>query len=157
MALVDAAAHSLALRLLRLTALARRHAEARGDARAARSWAKLEDGAMGEGGRGQDVAGGGGVAGEGGLAYGCEAGEEGLDGGGALAVLLLPPCDADRVLAVCSNPGCVAFAGPSEEGRPLSRCGGACNGAVAYCCAACQRAQWVAGHQEECGGRSRER
>ncbi len=79
------------------------------------------------------------------------AGEE-LDGDEeALAALLLAPCYGGRVLAVCSNPRCGSFEGGSEAGRPLKRCGGRCGGAVAYCCAGCQRAHWAAGHREECG------
>ncbi len=64
--------------------------------------------------------------------------------------LLAPPCDARQVLACCSNPRCVELAGDSEAGVVLRRCGGACGGAVGYCCAACQRAHWAAGHREEC-------
>lgn len=108
----DARARSLAPRLVRLAALERQHAEARGDARAARSWARFESMVAGEGGRGQDGAGGGGDAGSGSLACGYGAGEEGVDGKRALAVLLLPPCDAGRV----PQPGWGAVCGAQRGG-----------------------------------------
>ncbi len=83
---------------------------------------------------------------------------EGLQGGweemwplGELE-LLAPPCDAGGVLPCCSNPRCAELVGDSEAGVVLRRCGGACGGAAAYCCAACQRAHWAAGHREECKG-----
>ncbi len=66
---------------------------------------------------------------------------------------LAPPCSAGGMLACCSNPRCAELAGDSEAGVVLKRCGGACGGAAAYCCAACQRAHWAAGHREECTGR----
>ncbi len=69
--------------------------------------------------------------------------------------LLPPPCEARHVLACCSNPRCAELAGDSEAGVVLRRCGGACGGAAAYCCAACQRAHWAAGHREECTGKRR--
>ncbi len=70
--------------------------------------------------------------------------------------LLAPPCDARQLLPCCSNPRCAELAGDSEAGVVLRRCGGACGGAVAYCCAACQWAHWAAGHREECtAGRRR--
>ncbi len=69
--------------------------------------------------------------------------------------LLSPPCDARQVLHCCSNPRCAELAGDSEAGVVLRRCGGACGGAAAYCCAACQRAHWAAGHRDECTGRRR--
>ncbi len=72
-----------------------------------------------------------------------------------LPSLLSPPCDARQVLPCCSNPRCVELAGDSEAGVVLRRCGGACGGAVGYCCAACQRAHWAAGHREVCKGRRR--
>ncbi len=67
--------------------------------------------------------------------------------------LLSPPCDARQLLPCCSNPRCAELAGDSEAGVVLRRCGGACGGAAAYCCAACQRAHWAAGHREECAGK----
>ncbi len=70
-----------------------------------------------------------------------------------LAGLMPPPCDASQILACCSNPCCADLAGDSEAGVVLRRCGGACGGAVGYCCAACQRAHWAAGHKGECGRR----
>ncbi len=70
--------------------------------------------------------------------------------------LLAPPCDARQVLPCCSNPRCAELAGDSEAGVVLRRCGGACGGAAAYCCAACQRAHWAAGHREECVGNKAE-
>ncbi len=72
-----------------------------------------------------------------------------------LVGLLAPPCEARQVLACCSNPRCAELAGDSEAGVVLRRCGGACGGAAAYCCAACQRAHWAAGHREECTGKRR--
>ncbi len=72
-----------------------------------------------------------------------------------LVGLLAPPCEARQVLPCCSNPRCAELAGDSEAGVVLRRCGGACGGAAAYCCAACQRAHWAAGHREECTGKRR--
>ncbi len=69
--------------------------------------------------------------------------------------LMAPPCDARQVLPCCSNPRCAELAGDSEAGVVLRRCGKACGGAAAYCCAACQRAHWAAGHREECVGKRR--
>ncbi len=83
--------------------------------------------------------------------------EESLQEGWFLLELLAPPCDARQVLPFCSNPRCAELAGDSEAGVVLMRCGGACGGAAAYCCAACQRAHWAAGHKEECGKRGRGR
>ncbi len=144
-------AASMVCRVLRLAIFARRHAAARGDAHAEGSWSafieRAEEGwpgvgvVSGEGGAPGVGVGGAGVEG----VEACERGED------ALASLLLAPCYAGRVLAVCSNPRCGSFEGGSEAGRPLKRCGGRCGGAVAYCCAGCQRAHWAAGHREECG------
>ncbi len=69
--------------------------------------------------------------------------------------LLSPPCNARQLLPCCSNPRCAGLAGDSEASVVLRRCGGACGGAAAYCCAACQRAHWAAGHREECTGKRR--
>ncbi len=86
-----------------------------------------------------------------------EAAEGGWEGLWPLAGLglLAPPCDARQLLPCCSNPRCAELAGDSEAGVVLRRCGGACGGAAAYCCAACQRAHWAAGHREECVGKRR--
>ncbi len=81
--------------------------------------------------------------------------EEGWEEDWPLLRLLLTPCDAGGILRCCSNPRCAELAGDSEAGVVLRRCGGACGGAAAYCCTACQRAHWAAGHREECTGRRR--
>ncbi len=107
---------------------ARSRARARGDSRAEQSWS--------------------------GLLAGTAASWDGPSGSeGDAAQELLPPCDAAQVLPVCGNPRCAVFEGHSEAGRPQRRCGGKCGGAVAYCCAGCQREHWEAGHREECGKR----
>ncbi|KAG2497416.1 hypothetical protein HYH03_004571 [Edaphochlamys debaryana] len=49
---------------------------------------------------------------------------------------------------VCGWVGCVNFAGESEGSLKLKRCGGC--GAVRYCSAECQRADWRGGHKEQC-------
>ncbi len=77
--------------------------------------------------------------------------DEDLEEEWLLVRLMPPPCDAGQILACCSNPRCAELAGNSEAGVVLRRCGGACGGAVAYCCTACQRAHWAAGHKGECG------
>ncbi len=79
--------------------------------------------------------------------------DEDLEEAWLLAGLMPPPCDAGQILACCSNPRCAELAGDSEAGVVLRRCGGACGGAVAYCCTACQRAHWAAGHKGQCGRR----
>ncbi len=81
---------------------------------------------------------------------------EGWEGASPLLGLLAPPCDARQLLACCSNPRCAELVGDSEAGVVLRRCGGACGGAAAYCCVACQRAHWAAGHREECTGKGME-
>ncbi len=79
--------------------------------------------------------------------------ESGWEEENPLLGLLAPPCDAGEILPCCSNPRCAELAGDSEAAVVLRRCGGACGGAAAYCCTACQRAHWAAGHREECGRR----
>ncbi|KAG2430874.1 hypothetical protein HXX76_009848 [Chlamydomonas incerta] len=54
----------------------------------------------------------------------------------------------------CSNSACVAMEGDCEAEVQLKACGGACGGAVAYCCRACQLEDWRAGHKTACGGRA---
>ncbi|KAG2430856.1 hypothetical protein HXX76_009830 [Chlamydomonas incerta] len=54
----------------------------------------------------------------------------------------------------CSNWACVAMEVDCEAEVQLKACGGACGGAVAYCCRACQLEDWRAGHKTSCGGRA---
>ncbi|PNH04067.1 hypothetical protein TSOC_009803 [Tetrabaena socialis] len=70
----------------------------------------------------------------------------GLRGGGAGGIPAWPP----RVLRLCSNPGCLNFAGASNGTLPLRKCSG-CKG-VRYCGAGCQQQHWRS-HREECAGR----
>lgn len=60
-------------------------------------------------------------------------------------------CDAFPIADCCNNPGCRNVAGPSDMQLVLGRtckCG-ACRIAH-YCCRACQRVHWKAGHKPVC-------
>ncbi|KAG2430852.1 hypothetical protein HXX76_009826 [Chlamydomonas incerta] len=52
----------------------------------------------------------------------------------------------------CSNSACIAMEGDCEAEVQLKACGGACGGAVAYCCRTCQLTDWGTGHK--CGSRA---
>ncbi|KAG2498130.1 hypothetical protein HYH03_003888 [Edaphochlamys debaryana] len=76
----------------------------------------------------------------------------------AAAALALPPPlvmplaeVAFKDLCVCANAACTSYGGRAEAELPLKRCGRC--GCVRYCCAACQAADWKAGHKRECKAR----
>ncbi|PNH05656.1 hypothetical protein TSOC_008061 [Tetrabaena socialis] len=65
-----------------------------------------------------------------------------------LAAAAKAPGERGALLTTCSNPLCASLAGDSEADLTLRACGGC--GRPRYCCPACQKAHWRAGHRAEC-------